>query len=420
MERTNNLALPYILPSQAQKHVTHNEALRLLDALVQLSVRGRQSGTAPASPISGERHIVGTPATGAWAGHENEVALYDGTGWGFLAPLTGWLAHVEDEDGMLVYRNGSWVAIANGSNPVSLMGINTLADETNRLAVKSDAVLHSHDDVTPGSGDARHVLNKAGPLSTATMLYQSGWSGRAETGLAGDDNWHVKVSPDGQDWKEALCVDSSTSYVGVGTAQPARPLTIDMRNYPEFGPGQAGLLVIGNGGNERAEFKSAGNGPNAAFQGFGAHGDPDAPLAITDGRRLFAILGSGHDGEDYVVPLPAQIDMLAAGDWSPANHGSYMLFRTTPEGSTSASRAERMRITSTGQIGIGTATPTCLLHVAGPARVGTFTVANAPGAAACGAGALIFVTNEAAGPVMAFSDGANWRRVTDRVIVTAA
>ena len=33
MDETANLKLPYILPSQAQKHVTHNEALALLDRL---------------------------------------------------------------------------------------------------------------------------------------------------------------------------------------------------------------------------------------------------------------------------------------------------------------------------------------------------------------------------------------------------
>ena len=38
---STHLLLPYILASQAQKHVTHNEALRLLDAMVQLSVLDR-------------------------------------------------------------------------------------------------------------------------------------------------------------------------------------------------------------------------------------------------------------------------------------------------------------------------------------------------------------------------------------------
>jgi hypothetical protein len=33
-----NLSLPYIQQNQAQKHVTHNEGMRLLDGVVQLSV----------------------------------------------------------------------------------------------------------------------------------------------------------------------------------------------------------------------------------------------------------------------------------------------------------------------------------------------------------------------------------------------
>ena len=56
---TTHLLLPYILASQAQKHVTHNEALRLLDAMVQLSVLDRDLTSPPASPADGDRHIVG-------------------------------------------------------------------------------------------------------------------------------------------------------------------------------------------------------------------------------------------------------------------------------------------------------------------------------------------------------------------------
>lgn len=47
MTQTANLKLPYILPSQAQKHVTHNEALRLLDGIVQLAVLGRDLTVPP-------------------------------------------------------------------------------------------------------------------------------------------------------------------------------------------------------------------------------------------------------------------------------------------------------------------------------------------------------------------------------------
>ena len=193
MEQTSHLSLPFILPSQAQKHVTHNEALRLLDAIVQLAVKGRNSGSAAQDPAGGDRHIVGANASGDWAGHEHDVALFDGAGWMFLPPAQGWIAFVEDEDDFVTFRDGAWEPLEKGTNPVALLGVNTLADQTNKLAVKSDVVLHSHDDVTPGTGDARHVLNKAGPLSTASVVYQSGWSGRAETGLAGGFRQHVDL-----------------------------------------------------------------------------------------------------------------------------------------------------------------------------------------------------------------------------------
>ena len=49
-DTTTHLGLPYLLAAQAQKHVTHNEALRLLDAMVQLSVLDRTRTAPPASP----------------------------------------------------------------------------------------------------------------------------------------------------------------------------------------------------------------------------------------------------------------------------------------------------------------------------------------------------------------------------------
>ena len=65
---TTHLLMPYILASQAQMHVTHNEALRLLDAIVQLSVLDRTRTAPPASPVDGDRHIVASGATGLWSG----------------------------------------------------------------------------------------------------------------------------------------------------------------------------------------------------------------------------------------------------------------------------------------------------------------------------------------------------------------
>ena len=100
---TTNLKLPYLLASQAQKHVTHNEALRLLDGLVQLAVLDRDLTAPPASPADGDRYIVASGATGDWAGWDGSVAYWVDGAWMRLVPRPGWRAWVEDEGLLLVF-----------------------------------------------------------------------------------------------------------------------------------------------------------------------------------------------------------------------------------------------------------------------------------------------------------------------------
>jgi len=214
MDKTALLALPYIMPSQAQKHITHNEALRLLDTLVHLAVIDRDLSTPPGSPAEGDRYIVATSPTADWTGHADEIAAYLDGIWTFCTARAGWRAWVADEDELVVWDGSEWALLSEASiNPAALVGVNTTADSTNRLAVKSDVVLVSHDDVTPGSGDMRAVLNKDSAADTASMVFQTGYSGRAEFGLAGDDDWHLKVSPDGSSWYEAVVIDRSSGEV---------------------------------------------------------------------------------------------------------------------------------------------------------------------------------------------------------------
>ena len=80
---TAHLGLPYLAAAQAQKHVTHNEALRILDTVVQLAVIDASLTAAPGSPAQGDRYIVGASATGDWAGHGKEVAAFVDGAWEF-------------------------------------------------------------------------------------------------------------------------------------------------------------------------------------------------------------------------------------------------------------------------------------------------------------------------------------------------
>jgi hypothetical protein len=110
-DTTTHLGLPYLLAAQAQKHVTHNEALRLLDAMVQLSVLDRTRTAPPASPADGDRHLVASGATGLWAGWDLNVAFWIDGAWIRLVPRTGWLVWVAAEGRLLVWTGSAWEVV---------------------------------------------------------------------------------------------------------------------------------------------------------------------------------------------------------------------------------------------------------------------------------------------------------------------
>ena len=210
------LSLPYIQPAQAQKHVTHNEALRLLDAITQLSVIRIDLATPPATPAEGDRYIVAAGASGAWAGQEMQVAVWTDSTWQFFVPLTGWRADVQDTGEEWRFDGAAWVNAGGLTVMQNLpeVGINTTADAINRLSVSSDATLLNHE------GDGHQLkLNKATASDTASLLFQTGFSGRAEMGTAGNDDFSIKVSPDGSTFHTAMMADADTGAVQLPSGQ---------------------------------------------------------------------------------------------------------------------------------------------------------------------------------------------------------
>jgi hypothetical protein len=84
--------------------------LRLGHAGIHLSVKDRDLTAPPGSPAEGDTYIPAATATGDWATHEGDVAVWDGSEWLFYVPRTGWLAFVEDEEKISVYKSGAWSA----------------------------------------------------------------------------------------------------------------------------------------------------------------------------------------------------------------------------------------------------------------------------------------------------------------------
>lgn len=210
MEKTEILKLPYIMPSQAQKHVTHNEALRQLDATIQLSVVSNTETVPPSAPDPGACYIVAPNATGAWAGLDNNVLAYLDGAWATLIPNKGWLAYIQSEELFRVWTGAVWEPLPapTSLNNMELLGVGTQADATNKLSVSSDTSLFSH-----AGDDHRLVVNKAKQADTASLIFQSNYSGRAEFGLSGSDDFEVKVSGDGNNFQTALLANAQDGKV---------------------------------------------------------------------------------------------------------------------------------------------------------------------------------------------------------------
>jgi hypothetical protein len=210
---TSHLDLPFLAPAQAQKHVTHNEALKRLDTVVQLAVLGATLATPPTAPEEGDRYIVGSAATGAWAGKDGQIAAFLDGAWDFATPKPGWIAFDLAAEAILVRQDDGWHGIGGFLGAVDRFGVNATPDDTNRLAVRSNAVLFSGIEAADGgTGDLRFTVNKETDADTASLLFQSGWSGRAEIGLAGDTDFVFKVSGGGSAWTEAIRIDKDTGH----------------------------------------------------------------------------------------------------------------------------------------------------------------------------------------------------------------
>lgn len=198
-----------------------------------------------------------------------ELEVYPGSG----LPIGG-------SSGSILIKQSVTNYDAAWGDSVPLLGVNATADTTNRLAVASPASLFSH----AGAGH-QHKINKAATGDTASVLFQTGASGRAEFGLTGDDDFHIKVSPDGAVWKEALIVDRTNGWLGIGGHAPAAP-----------------VHIVGPGGGVNPVVEANTDGAfSAGIDVWRSRGTFAAKTALVDLDGLMANRAYGHDGTSYVV-----------------------------------------------------------------------------------------------------------------------
>jgi Protein of unknown function (DUF2793) len=164
-DTTDRLSLPLLATGQAQKEATHNEALTIADMLVQPVIQSIAPANPPTNPTLGQCWIVGTGASGVWAGQDGAIAGWTAGGWRFATPFPGMTAWnlatglsvrraasswIEGESNATVYKvNNIQVLTARQPAITSPVG-GSVADSEGRLAISAIlATLRTHGLIAP-------------------------------------------------------------------------------------------------------------------------------------------------------------------------------------------------------------------------------------------------------------------------------
>lgn len=198
MSDSTHLALPFVQAAQAQKHVTVNEGLSRLDALVHLGVESATETAPPGSPSEGARWIVGAGASGAWAGKDGKVAAWIDGAWMFLTPQAGWQAWDVATRTLLIHDGTKWVAGPSGT-VAALTG--------NGAATRVETVELDHTIV------AGTFNNTALTIPDRAIVF--GVTGRVLADINGPTSWTLGVGADPGRYGNSIGLTAGSTVNGV-------------------------------------------------------------------------------------------------------------------------------------------------------------------------------------------------------------
>jgi hypothetical protein len=202
---TSRLGLPFLAERQAQKHATHNEALARLDAGLYLSVSDMAASAVPDPLLPGAAVILSEAPDPEWTDWAGRVVAGDAAGPVSFKPCAGLTVWDASSLVLRVYDGAQWLSPVAS---LELLGVNSPASDGQRFAVASNTSLFTHEE-----NDHRLQINRKTEADTASLIFQTGYAGRAELGLTGTSGLSVKTSTDGASWSERLAMPDG--YPGV-------------------------------------------------------------------------------------------------------------------------------------------------------------------------------------------------------------
>ncbi|PCJ23196.1 MAG: hypothetical protein COA94_08480 [Rickettsiales bacterium] len=224
MNHTPRLNLPLIHSGQAQKEITHNEALSMLDVLINPVVQ--DIGIIhPPDAQEGQIFIVGTEAQEEFKEHQNKLAQRIGQGWRFVTP-SKWLEATLDSDGSKHRFNGEYWAPSSHDIRDSPQAISTEIDQAELKHPKVEPQLQGDMLINKDTGEylrVGHLAEELEPQGTHidTNIQIPRHSiviaitMRVTEELSGISNFSIGVADDVERYGQNLNADTDTTNIGL-------------------------------------------------------------------------------------------------------------------------------------------------------------------------------------------------------------
>ena len=154
---TARLGLPMLEAGQAQKELTHNEALAAIDLMIGSSVEEAERNDPPAEPNAGQCWLVGSAPIGPWSGMTDAIAGWTDGGWRFIVPV----------EGMTVWdlaRKLTWRWSGAEWRPGEIMGTRLILGGTQVVGSQGAAI------AAPAGGDVADTEARSAVVSILAAL----------------------------------------------------------------------------------------------------------------------------------------------------------------------------------------------------------------------------------------------------------
>jgi hypothetical protein len=279
---------------------------------------------------------------------------------------------------------------------LGLIGIGTEADGANPFAAKLNSVLWTaKTTVEGGDGDLRYTLNKETAADTLSLLMQTGYSGRAELGLTGTDDFSVKVSPDGSAWTTAMTIDRTTGRTKLGG---------DL-SIARTGPAEFRAMADGSFAEAIMESYRTSTATHCNFIGHAAYGTASAPDFIgAANASLFELSSRPWNGTTF--SQQARVAFLSAEAHTVAGLGVDCVVSCTAAGSTA--RQDVLRVSAATGLSMFGANQ--VIDENRHLQLRSYTIATLPAAGT--AGQMIYCSDLGGGGGQLVSDGTRWQRIS--------